>query len=186
VPPPFDANGLGIAWTSTIPVLGTGIVDPSSRFRKNDLSCAFIKNATTSPFTVRCVSGPTKPASFIVSKANDTVTSLDTGLTWERTGVVVQTFAEAKAHCDKFGHIPIIQEVYSIIDPRNVSQFDPDLFPITPTSDGGTPPRIIVSQTMLYAGSHEAVNIQPNGSNGDEDAMGDDDGEPDVLVRCVR
>jgi hypothetical protein len=111
-----------------VPFTGAGV---SNLFyiHYEETSCGFLGLARTTAYKVRCVKGDSRPANFIVSKLADTVYAVETGLDWERTGLIVQKYSEAKAHCDARGaRLPIIQEVYGIIDTRTTKLFDDRLF----------------------------------------------------------
>ncbi len=187
IPPQFDTSQHNTVWTSTaVPV---AIGDPVNRvYGGAEAACGFQAADKAANRFVRCVNGATKPATFVVSKSKDTVHAVDTGLVWERTGIIVQTYDQAKKHCDGLGaRIPVIQELYGIIDTRTTSLFHEQLF-VKP-QDGGSP-RAIVSQTIhsvnpsIDAGYVAAV-ATINAPWGDEDQAAADEGQPDILLRCV-
>lgn len=186
-----------ISWTST-----AAPIDPSDKprvFYHQDQAagCAFgaidPTDALNANYAVRCVNGPTKNATFHVSKKDDTVHAIETGLVWERTGVYVKTFAEAKAHCEneRAMHVPVVQEIYGIIDTRTPKMFDDRLFVLPPRTGGVT--RGLFSQTIF--------NTVDNGDGGkvvfysgvalanapyaaEESTV--DGTTADMLLRCVR
>jgi len=100
--------------------------------------------------------------------------------------VVVRRYSEAKAHCDGRGaRLPIIQEVYGIIDTRTTQLFDGRLF----SAPMGAA-RAILSQTVS---SYDRPTSTPyyhavallDGPWAAEDQAPPDDGAADLLVRCV-
>ena len=141
---------------------------------------------------VRCVKGDTRPATFVISKLKNTTRAVETGLVWERTGIIVQTFAEAKVHCDSLGgRIPVIQELYGIIDTRTTALFHPTMF-VRPVTGAAAPPRGILSQTIHRVDPDDAgprsayaVVAMVNGPWGAEDTTYVDDKQRDLLLRCV-
>jgi hypothetical protein len=186
VPPAFNTDGIGYTWTQTAEPFGA----PPNRYIEIDTTCGYLPAADTAMHTVRCVKGTPSPATFIVS--DDVVWAVDTNLDWERGGTVVHGYGEAKQHCDSLANgmrMPVIQELYSIIDTRYGSLFEPRLF-VQP--DGGGGARAILSQTIFSGDTttpyYEAVSTA-EGSQGEEDQAGTDassDSIPDILVRCVR
>ena len=188
VPPPFAFNGVAeLIWTSTqVPFTGAG--DSTLRYIHYETICGFLTSSASTSVNagIRCVKGDSRPANFVVSTRADTVYAVETGLDWERTGVVVRRYSEAKAHCDGRGaRLPIIQEVYGIIDTRTTKLFDGRLFS-APTGAA----RAILSQTVSsYDGPtstpyYHAVALL-DGPWGAEDQAPPDDLAVDLLVRCV-
>lgn len=181
--PPVFATATDYVWTSTTVAGAEAGVEV---YFHDERGCGFLGSATSATFNVRCVKGDTKPATFNVSVKEDLVHAVDTHLDWERTGTIVQTYAEAKAHCDSKGwRVPIIQELYGILDTRTPTLTDTRLF-----VPAGTVPRAIVSQTVSTVAADgtpsRGVVSMLEGSRGHEDEMQLDDGIRDILVRCVR
>jgi hypothetical protein len=184
-PPVFDQSQHDSVWTST-PV-PEALGDPPDRvYGAAEAYCGFQAAVKSLVRPVRCVKGDTRPATFVVSKSKQTVHAVDTGLVWERTGVMIQTYAEAKAHCDSVGaRIPIIQELYGIIDTRTTALFHPTMF-VRPA--GSRAPHSILSQTIFSvippAHYYETVYTL-SAPWGDENQAADDSGQPNILLRCV-
>jgi hypothetical protein len=184
VPIPFEVNQAARLWTSTqVP----GASNTGSNYAPTEApGCGFFGSARTALANVRCVKGDTKPATFLVSKKSDTVLAVDTQLEWERTGLIVKGYASAKAHCDTLGwRVPVIQELYGIVDTRTTSLFLPGMFVQPP----GTAPRAILSQSVAFYGGaapyYWAVALI-DAPFGAEDSASADDGVANLLVRCVR
>ena len=128
----FETNGIAdLIWTATsAPFTGAG--NSTLRYQHYEATvCGFLakSSVTNASAGTRCVKGSPKPATFVVSQSADKVYAVETGLDWERKGLVVRTFAEAKRHCDGRGaRLPVIQELYGIVDTRTVALFDSRLF----------------------------------------------------------
>lgn len=188
IPNVFMKGSTDLVWTSTsVPFAAGG--DMNLHYEHYEAECGFpvAGNIFTAPAGVRCVKGTVKPATFVVSKSADTVYAVDTGLDWERQGIVVRRYADAKQHCDERGmRIPIIQELYGIIDTRTTALFDPRMF----VAPAGVP-RAILSQTIISFDRsakipyYEAIALV-DGPWGVEDQAPPDDSQADILVRCVR
>jgi hypothetical protein len=186
VPPVFDTYGLQAAWTRTPEPFGI----PPNVYIEVETQCGLLPGNPTAATTVRCVKGTPRSATFVVSKSNNIVWAVDTGLDWERTGGLAHGYDEAVAHCDAIGmRMPTIQELYGIIDTRTKALFDATMFELP---DGGLAARAVLSQTVYAiiggASYYEAVSMY-EGSQGEEDqASTGDAGDPnlDLLVRCVR
>jgi hypothetical protein len=183
-PPVFGSDSYVATWSSSsVPQLV-----PEQKYVHNEGPCGYTSNPVTAQVPVRCVKGDPKPATFVVSKSRNVVLSLDTRLEWERTGTVVQSFAEAKAHCDQLGwRLPVIQEVYGIIDLRTTNLFNGALF-APPTTPDAAAPRAILSQTV-YAVLGGVTYYQAVATNNApwafEDQVPPDDLQRDILLRCV-
>jgi hypothetical protein len=182
VPPGFDSSQRYM-WTSTsVP----GVTDQA--YIADEGACSFTAGSKTGyKEGVRCVKGDTRPATFVVKKAAGRVYALDTGLVWERQGIVVQTYAEAQAHCDGLGmRIPIIQEVYGIIDTRTVAMFQSVLF-VPPVLEAGSVSGAL-SQTIFAidgAGqAYQAVSLRGD-PLGQETATSAVSSSRETLLRCV-
>jgi hypothetical protein len=184
VPTKFELNEAARLWTSTqVP----GAAHVGVNYQATEVpGCSFFGGATTGTANVRCVKGDTKPATFLVSKKKDSVLAVDTQLEWERTGLIVNGYLSAKAHCDSLGwRVPVIQEVYGIIDTRTTDLFVPGMF----VQPSGAAPRAVVSQTVTYAGGAGPYYWAPalnDGPFGTEDATIDVDTMTNLLIRCVR
>lgn len=170
------------SWTATS-VPGK---DGGEYYIEDERVCAFGANPPDSPFVgVRCVKGPTKPANFKILRDRDTVHALETNLEWERVGLIVSSFADAKKHCDSKGmRVPIIQELYSILDTRALVLTDTRLFPAPAAQVQG-----FLSQTVyLYedGGAHYAAVGVTEGTRGWEDTLPPTGPAEKQLVRCVR
>lgn len=180
IPPVFDKTAYRYAWTSTT-VPGT---DGGQLYYTDETVCAYLAATPVEKCGVRCVKGDTKTARFDVYNGRNTVHALDTNLEWERDGVLVKTFAEAKKHCDDKGmRLPIIQELYGILDTRTLTLTDPRLFAALPAQAIA-----LVSQTVYEItpeGPYYAAIATVEGSRGHEDNI-----EPNAtgqsLARCVR
>ena len=188
VPPEFDQSFHVYAWTSTSVPAAVG--DSEQVYVGDETNCGFVGASTKdSKEWVRCVKGATAPATFIVTKAKDKVRAVETGLLWERTGVVVDSYAQAKAHCDVLGaRIPVIQELYGIIDTRTVALFNAKLF-VAPVLDAGSA-KAILSQTVYAVDpdggvpTYEVVSVR-NSPWGADTGMGPTSSATEMLVRCV-
>lgn len=184
VPPPFAPASPSNVWTSTTvpPAVDAGV----ALYVASDVSCAFLSTTPDQTSSVRCVKGLTKPATFAVSGSSNIVHAVDTDLDWERTGTVIQKFAQAKAHCDSIGwRLPVIQELYGIADTRVLTLTDKRVFVPPPAAA-----RAMLSQTLLLVGPdgtpyYAAISLV-EGARGEEDAMSLDDLIPDIFLRCVR
>jgi hypothetical protein len=193
-PPQFDQSQLYDVWTST--AVPSAVPDPDENyFIADEKGCGFAAfPKATVAFKARCVKADVQPATFTVTKSGalvpdgGSVRAEDTKLEWERTGVVVQTVAAARAHCNQLGwRLPVIQEAYGIIDTRTTALFDPKLFAATPAGA-----RILLSQTVLSLDpadggtpSYEAIGlVSPPIAT--EDSTGPEEQFADLLVRCVR
>lgn len=184
VPPPFVPPGAYNTWTATkVPLAGDAGVE---LYVADESHCAFLASTSELLNAVRCVKGTTKDATFEVSASLNIVHALDTGLDWERAGMLIQTYAQAKGHCDSIGwRVPIIQELYGIADTRVLSLTDTRVFVAPPAAA-----RAMLSQTLLGVGAdgtpaYAAIALV-EGARGQEDAMQLDDGIPDIFLRCVR
>jgi hypothetical protein len=186
VPPVFQSKG-GEVLTQTFEPFGA----PPNIYAELENRCGFLPGDPTAAAYVRCVKGDPKPATFVVNKSADLVWAVDTGLEWERTGALVHGYDEAIVHCNNVGmRMPVIQELYSIIDTRTKAMFDPTLFTLPP--DGGAAARAILSQTVYQVIDgwpyYEGVSMY-EGSQGEEDQASTADASDtnlDILVRCVR
>lgn len=183
-PNELSPSPFAFTWSATLVPGST----PAQRYTELETACGVSSSVEPNALVgVRCVHGEHRPAHFIVSVSKNSVHAVETGLEWERSGVIVQTYSEAKAHCDGLGwRVPIIQELYSIIDRRTTKLFHPLLFP-SPL-DAGPSPRAILSQTIYTKSSgnpfYEMVALL-DGPWGVEDQMPEDDTQRDILVRCV-
>lgn len=181
IPPAFDLPPYPYTWTAT-PVPGK---DGGEYYIEDEAACAFGANPPESLFAVRCVKGPTRPAHFEILRERDTVHALETNLEWERVGILVSSFADAKKHCDAIGmRVPIIQELYGILDTRALQLTDTRLFPAPPPQVQG-----FLSQTVYGyedGGAHYAAVGVAEGTRGWEDTLSPTGAPEKQLVRCVR
>lgn len=171
------------AWTTTT-VPGS---DGGDFYIADESRCAFGANPPDSLLYVHCVKGATSPARFEIIRERDTVHALDTDLEWERVGKIVSSFTEAKAHCDGVGmRLPVAQELYSIVDTRQLLLTDTRLFPQPPPTSQGFLSQTIAGYDTADGGAYYTVVATVEGSRGWEDTLPPGNTAEKVLIRCVR
>ncbi len=193
VPPQFDPSDLSSAvWSSSHVYQGVSDAAPST-FNMSQTSCGFNTNDETTKLAVRCVKGAPGPATFEVTA--NLVWAKETGLEWEREGKTFSSVSAAKSYCTSLPsgaggawHLPKIEELYGIIDPRFSQVFHPLLFPhpLGPT-DAQAPTKLVSSTVFLWISptdpDYDCVDLKQGGiETGTED---NDAGGPILLARCV-
>lgn len=178
-------------WTSTFRTETTAY----SMTETDKLGCAFVVSSSNAPADARCVKAAPKPATFAIynKRTPAQVHAVETGLDWERVGVIVTKYNDAVDHCAALAQqgwrLPIAQELYGILDPTKTDGFDDRLFKAPST---GGPPTAIVSQTVLrIVGNerqYETMQLvdDVSASVGATNGVTPSSAPKALLVRCVR